>query len=58
MGMAPRDAEGPDEHGQGNHFTGHDIEAQREEMTHPGSHGTFTACSVVLWSGWGGGTLK
>ena len=56
--MAPRDAEGPDEHGQGNHFTGHDIEAQREEMTHPGSHGTFTACSVVLWSGWGGGTLK
>lgn len=33
--MAPRDAEGPDEHVQGNHFTGHDIEAQRVEM---GSH--------------------
>lgn len=49
VGMATRDAEGADEHVQGSHFTGHDLEAQRVEMTYPRSHSRFHSlqCSIV-----------
>lgn len=41
------------EHVQGSHFTGHDLEAQRVEMTYPGSHSRFHSlqCSIVERAG-------